>query len=42
VKPGETFCLLTGEGRIAYLKVVTAPDSGGGKLDVTVWETSDA
>ena len=42
VKRGQEFCLLTGEGRVAYLKVVTAPDSGGGILDVTVWETSDA
>ncbi|WP_217209194.1 hypothetical protein [Streptomyces sp. AC550_RSS872] len=42
VKPGETYCLQTGESRIAYLKVVTAPDSGGGQLDVTVWERSDA
>ncbi|MFJ5261194.1 hypothetical protein ACIQAC_12115 [Streptomyces sp. NPDC088387] len=42
VQPGQVYCLLTGEGRIASLKVVTAPDSGGGKLDVTVWETPGA
>ncbi|MFG2459053.1 hypothetical protein ACGFWE_18575 [Streptomyces sp. NPDC048523] len=42
VKRGERFCLLTDEGRIAYLRVVTAPSSGTGKLDVTVWETPDA
>ncbi|MET7568109.1 hypothetical protein ABZT04_06335 [Streptomyces sp. NPDC005492] len=44
VKRGEEYCLLTGEGRIAYLKVVTMPDGGvgGGILDVTVWETPAA
>ncbi|MER7566132.1 hypothetical protein ABTZ93_24655 [Streptomyces sp. NPDC097941] len=42
VKRGDRFCLLTDEGRIAYLRVVTAPSSGTGKLDVTVWETPDA
>jgi hypothetical protein len=42
LKRGDQFCLLTGEGRVAYIKVVTAPDSGGGNLDVTTWETSDA
>lgn len=42
VKPGQSYCLQTDEGRIAYLDVVTAPDSGGGKLKVTVWETPDA
>jgi len=44
VKRGEQYCLLTGEGRIAYLKVVTMPDGGvgGGILDVTVWQTPDA
>ncbi|MCF1596169.1 hypothetical protein [Streptomyces muensis] len=42
VKRGEQYCLLTGEGRIAHIKVRTAPDSGGGILDVTVWESPDA
>ncbi|MDH6220271.1 hypothetical protein [Streptomyces pseudovenezuelae] len=44
VKRGEQYCLLTGEGRIAYLKVVTMPDGGvgGGILDVTVWQTPGA
>jgi hypothetical protein len=42
VKRGDRFCLLTDEGRVAYLRVVTAPSSGTGKLDVTVWETPDA
>jgi hypothetical protein len=42
VKPGQTYCLQTSEGRIALLEVVTAPDSGGGTLDVTTWERSDA
>lgn len=42
VKRGDRFCLLTDEGRVAYLRVVTAPSRGTGKLDVTVWETPDA
>ncbi|WP_328750164.1 hypothetical protein OHT57_31955 [Streptomyces sp. NBC_00285] len=42
VKRGDRFCLRTDEGRVAYLRVVTAPSSGTGKLDVTVWETPDA
>jgi hypothetical protein len=44
VKRGDQYCLLTGEGRIAYLKVITMPDGGvgGGILDVTVWQTPDA
>ncbi|MEW2115924.1 hypothetical protein AB0945_12125 [Streptomyces sp. NPDC005474] len=41
-KPGGRFCLMTGKGRVAYLKVVTAPSTGTGKLDVTVWDTPGA
>ncbi len=42
VKRGDRFCLLTDEGRVAYLKVLTAPSAGTGKLDVTVWDTPGA
>lgn len=42
VKRGDRFCLMTDEGRVAYLKVLTAPSSGTGKLAVTVWETPAA
>lgn len=42
VKRGDRFCLVTDESRVAYLRVVTAPDRGTGKLDVTVWETPAA
>ncbi|MDX3456898.1 hypothetical protein PV396_33950 [Streptomyces sp. ME02-8801-2C] len=41
-KPGSRFCLMTGKGRVAYLKVVTSPSTGIGKLNVTVWETPAA
>ncbi|WP_327697365.1 hypothetical protein [Streptomyces sp. NBC_00459] len=42
VKPGDRFCLMTDQGRVAYLKVVTAPSRGTGKLNVTVWDTPGA
>ncbi len=42
VKRGDRFCLMTDEGRVAYLKVVTAPSTGTGKLNVTVWDTPGA
>lgn len=41
-KPGDRFCLMTDQGRVAYLKVVTAPSRGTGKLNVTVWDTPGA
>ncbi|GAA0327383.1 hypothetical protein ACKI1I_18110 [Streptomyces turgidiscabies] len=41
-KPGGRFCLMTGKGRVAYLKVVTAPSVGTGKLNITVWDTPGA
>jgi hypothetical protein len=37
VKPGDRFCLRTGEGRTAYLRVLAAPVQGAGRLEVTVW-----
>lgn len=39
VKSGDRLCLRTGDSRIAYLQVVSAPNRGMGKLKVTVWET---
>ncbi|MBE8474185.1 hypothetical protein [Streptomyces justiciae] len=40
---GGRFCLLTGEGRVAYLRVVAVPPGRGvGRLDVTVWDTPAA
>ncbi|MFI1354071.1 hypothetical protein ACH4TV_10865 [Streptomyces sp. NPDC020898] len=42
VQRGDSFCLLTDEGRVAHLRVLTAPSSGTGKLDVTVWDTPGA
>ncbi|WP_371662278.1 hypothetical protein [Streptomyces sp. NBC_00280] len=39
VKRGDRFCLMTDKGRVAYLVVVTAPSTGIGKLNVTVWDT---
>ncbi|GAA3368557.1 hypothetical protein GCM10020367_07390 [Streptomyces sannanensis] len=42
VKPGDRFCLLTGEGRTAYLRVLTAPVQGTGRLEITVWDTPAA
>ncbi|MFJ9864399.1 hypothetical protein [Streptomyces sp. NPDC101165] len=42
VKRGDRFCLLTDGGRVAYLRVVTAPSTGTGKLNITVWNTPDA
>ncbi len=42
VKRGDRFCLMTDEGRVAYLKVLSAPDRGTGELEVTVWETPAA
>ncbi|MGW2703679.1 hypothetical protein [Streptomyces sp. NPDC001340] len=42
VKRGDRFCLLTGEGRVAYLRVVLAPSTGTGKLNITVWNTPAA
>ncbi|MFF5017800.1 hypothetical protein [Streptomyces sp. NPDC001165] len=42
VKRGDRFCLLTGEGRVAYLRVVLAPSTGTGKLNISVWNTPDA
>ncbi|UXY29581.1 hypothetical protein [Streptomyces sp. HUAS TT20] len=42
VKRGDRFCLLTGENRVAYLRVVFAPSTGTGKLNITVWNTPDA
>ncbi|MDQ0833081.1 hypothetical protein QF032_004925 [Streptomyces achromogenes] len=38
VKRGDRFCLLTDQGHVAYLRVVTAPSTGQGKLNVTVWD----
>jgi hypothetical protein len=36
---GSRFCLLTGEGRVAYLRVVAVPPGRGiSRLDVTVWD----
>ncbi|GAA3869387.1 hypothetical protein GCM10023084_23200 [Streptomyces lacrimifluminis] len=39
VKRGDRFCLLTDQGRLAYLVVVSAPSRGTGKLNITVWDT---
>jgi len=42
-KRGSRFCLLTKDGNVAYLRVVSVPQGRGvGKLDVTVWGTPDA
>lgn len=38
VKRGDRFCLLTDQGHVAYLRVVTAPSTGQGRLNVTVWD----
>ncbi|MEV6105995.1 hypothetical protein AB0M28_14950 [Streptomyces sp. NPDC051940] len=37
VKVGDRFCLTTGDGRTAYLRVVAAPVQGTGRLEITVW-----
>ncbi|MER6121859.1 hypothetical protein ABT173_03995 [Streptomyces sp. NPDC001795] len=42
---GSRFCLTTGEGRTAYLKVITATPGAVGatvKFEVTVWDTPAA
>ncbi|MER5429785.1 hypothetical protein [Streptomyces sp. NPDC002588] len=40
---GARFCLMTDQGRTAYLRVVSAPPGGDlTKFEVTVWETPDA
>jgi len=41
---GARFCLVTTEGRTAYLRVLSAPPGAEGKpkFEVTVWETPDA
>ncbi|MGW0334608.1 hypothetical protein ACWD0J_22525 [Streptomyces sp. NPDC003011] len=42
VKPGDRFCLRTGEGRTVYLSAKAAPIQGTGRLEVTVWDTPAA
>ncbi|MFF4791198.1 hypothetical protein ACFY2M_15740 [Streptomyces sp. NPDC001276] len=42
VKPGDRFCLLTGEGRTAYRRVLAAPVQGTGRLEITVRDTPAA
>lgn len=42
VKVGDRFCLMTGDGRTSYLRVIAAPAQGTGRLEVTVWQTPDA
>ncbi|WP_416977087.1 hypothetical protein [Streptomyces sp. T028] len=35
---GGRFCLLTDQGRVVHLKILTAPPAGLARLEVTVWD----